>query len=129
MNGKELRSVSHYQILTYIAYQDLSRKLETWLILKFVFIHSKTVKISQDYHFRMQTLFTSIFLMEGEELRSFSYLQILTKIGYLDISRNLQIDKFWSVSSLTVKLWKSVKMIKFKYKDNLQVFSSWLEKN
>ena len=44
--------------------------------------------------------------MEGEELRSFSYLQILTKIGYPDISSNLQIDKFSSVSSLTVKTVK-----------------------
>ena len=28
MNGKELRSFSDCQILTYIAYSDLSRKLE-----------------------------------------------------------------------------------------------------
>ena len=33
MNGKELRSFSHYQILTKIAYKDLSRKLENYLIL------------------------------------------------------------------------------------------------
>ena len=28
MNGKGLRSLSDYQILTYIAYPDLSRKLQ-----------------------------------------------------------------------------------------------------
>ena len=33
MNGKELRSLSHYQILTKIAYPDLSRELENCLIL------------------------------------------------------------------------------------------------
>ena len=32
--------------------------------------------------------------MNGKELRSFSDYQILTKIGYPDLSRNLQIDKF-----------------------------------
>ena len=29
MNGKELRSFSHYQIMTLMAYLDLSGKLET----------------------------------------------------------------------------------------------------
>ena len=48
MNGTELRSYSHFQILTKIAYPDLSRNLENSLILKFVFIHCKTVKVSQD---------------------------------------------------------------------------------
>ena len=47
MNGKELRSFSHYQILTLIAYPDLSSKLENWLVLEFFFIHCKTVKVSQ----------------------------------------------------------------------------------
>ena len=28
-----------------------------------------------------------------------------------------------------MKLWKSVKMIKFECKDDLQVFSSWIEQN
>ena len=64
-----------------------------------------------------------------EKLNSFSHFKILTKIGYPDLSRNLQIDSFWSLSSLTVKLWKSVKMMKFKCKDDLQVFSWWMEKN
>ena len=84
---------------------------------------------SQNDHIWMQTWLTSIFLMEGKELRSFSHFQILTKIAYPDHSRNLQIDKFWSVSSFTVKLWKSVKMIILKCKDDLQVFNWWMEKN
>ena len=43
MNGKELRSFSHYQILTVIPYLDLSRKLENEsLILEFP---SFTVKL------------------------------------------------------------------------------------
>ena len=53
MNGRELRSFSHYQILTYIVYPDLSRKLENWLILKVVFIHCTIVKLCQDDQIRM----------------------------------------------------------------------------
>ena len=48
MNLTELRSFSHFQILTKIAYPDLNRNFEIWLNLKFVFIHCKTVKVSQD---------------------------------------------------------------------------------
>ena len=47
-NGTELRSFRHFQLLTKITYLDLSRNLENWLFLKFVFIHCKTVKVSQD---------------------------------------------------------------------------------
>ena len=47
MNGTELRSFIHFQILTWIAYSDFSRNLDNWLILKFVFIHYKAVKVSQ----------------------------------------------------------------------------------
>ena len=32
--------------------------------------------------------------MNGTELRSFSHFQILTKIAYTDLSRNVEIDKF-----------------------------------
>ena len=49
----ELRSFSHFQILTKIAYPDLSRKLENWLFLEFFFIHCKTVKVSQNDQIRM----------------------------------------------------------------------------
>ena len=129
MNGTELRSFSYFQILTWIACLDLSRNTENGLYLKFVFIHCKTVKFSQDDQIRMETWFTSVFLMNGTELRSFSHFQILTWIAYSDLSRNLQIDKFWSLSSFTVKLWKSVKMIKLNCKDDLQVFSWWMEQN
>ena len=129
MNGTELRSFHHFQILTWIAYFGPQQK--SWKLNNFeVFlIHCKTVEVSQNGHIWMQTWLTSIFLMEGKELRSFSHFPILTKIGYPDLSRNLQIDKFWSVFTSTVKLWKSVKMIKFKCKDDLQVFSRWIEQN
>ena len=48
MNGTELRSFSHFQILPWIAYSDLSRNLENWLILMFAFIPCETVKVSED---------------------------------------------------------------------------------
>ena len=44
MNGTELRSFSHFQILNKIAY---------WLILKFVFNQCKAVKISQNDQIQM----------------------------------------------------------------------------
>ena len=90
MNGTELRNFSHFQILTKIAYPDLSRKLENWLFLKFFFIHCKTVKVSQNDQIQMLNWFTSGFLMNGTELRSFSHFQILTSIIYSDLSRNLE---------------------------------------
>ena len=90
MNGTELRSFSHFQILTKIAYPDLSRKLVNWLFLEFFFIHCKTVKVSKNDQIQMQTWFTSGFLMNGTELRSFSHFQILTWIEYSDLSRNLE---------------------------------------
>ena len=48
MNGTEFRSFSDFEILTYIPYGDFSKKFEDWQCSKFVFIHSKTVKVSQD---------------------------------------------------------------------------------
>ena len=53
MNGTELRSFSHFQILTWIVYSDLSRNLENWLILMFAFIPCETVKVSQDEQIRI----------------------------------------------------------------------------
>ena len=88
----ELRSFSHFQILTSIAYSNLSWNLENWLIFKFVFIHCKSVKVSQNDQIRMWTWFTSVFLMNGTELRSFSHFQISTKIAYPNLSRNLPND-------------------------------------
>ena len=48
MNGTELRSFSHFQILTRIAYSDLSRNLEKWLIFMFAFIPCETVNVSEN---------------------------------------------------------------------------------
>ena len=53
MNGTELKSFSHFQILTKIAYSDLRRNLDNWLILKFLFINCKTLKVSQDDQIQM----------------------------------------------------------------------------
>ena len=53
MNGIELRSFSHFQILTWIAYSDLSRNLENWLILMFAFIPSEPGKVSEDDQIRI----------------------------------------------------------------------------
>ena len=54
MNGTELRSFSHFQILTKIPYPDLTRKLENLLILEFFFIDRKIVKVSQNDQIRME---------------------------------------------------------------------------
>ena len=45
------------------------------------------------------------------------------------LAENLKIDYFWSFPSFTVNLWKSVKMIKFKCKLDLQVVSWWMVQN
>ena len=129
MNGTELRSFSHFQILTKIVYPDLSRKLENWLFLEFLFIHCKTVKVSQNDQIEMQTWFTSGFLMNDTELRSFSHFQILTWIAYSDLSTNLQNWLILIFPSFPVKLWKSVKMIKFEYKHDSEAVSWWMEQN
>ena len=52
MNGMELRSFSHFQNLTKIAYPDLSRNLENCLLLKLLFIHCKAVKVSKMNKFK-----------------------------------------------------------------------------
>ena len=103
----ELRSFSHFQILIEIAYSDLSRNLENWLILKFSFIHCKTVKVSQNDQIRMQTWFTSVFLMNGTEWRSFSHFLILTWIAFSDLSRNLEN---WLISEFVFIHCKAVKV-------------------
>ena len=53
MNGTELRSFSHFQILTSIGYSDLSGNLENWPILMFAFIPCETLKVSQDDQIRI----------------------------------------------------------------------------
>ena len=110
MNRIALRSFSHFQIVTKIAYLDLSRKLENWLFLEFFFIHCKTVKVSQNDEIQMQTWFTSCFLMNGTELRSFSHFQILSKIAYPDLSRKLEnwlFLEFFIIHCKTVKVNKN----------------------
>ena len=103
MNGTELRSLTHFQILTWIAY--LSRKLENSLFLEFFFIHCKTVKDSQNDQIRMQTWFKSAFSMNGTKLRSFSHFQILTWIAYLrrKLENSLFLE-FFFIHCKTVKV-------------------------
>ena len=48
------------------------------------------MKVSQNDQIQMQTWFTGGFLMNGTELRYFNHFQILTWIGYSDLSRNLE---------------------------------------
>ena len=106
MNGTELRSFSHFQIFNCIAYSDLSRNLENWLILKFVFIHDKTVNVSQGDQIPMYKGFTSVFLMKGTELRSFCRFHVLTEIANPDLSRKLEnwlILEFFFINCKTVK--------------------------
>ena len=126
---KELKSCSRFLILTWIAYSDLRRNLENWLILKFVLIPCKTVKVRQDEQILIETWFITVFLMNGKELRSFSHFQILSWIAYSDVSRNLENWLIWSFSPLNGKLRKSVKMMKLECKHDLKVFSWWMEQN
>ena len=107
MNGTELKSFSHFQILTWIGYSDLSRNLENWLILMFAFIPCETVKVNQDDQIRIKTLFRSCFLMNFTELRSFSHFEILTKIAYPDLSRKLEnwlFLEFFFIQCKTVEI-------------------------
>ena len=71
MNGTELRSFSHFQILTKIAYRDLNRKLENWLFLGFFFIHCKIVKVSQNDQIKNANLIYKWFLDEWYRIKKF----------------------------------------------------------
>ena len=129
MNGTELRSFSHFQILTWIVYSDLSRNLENWLILMFAFIPCKTWKsvkmIKFEYKHDLQ-VFSWWMDKNSEVLVIFKFWP---KSHTRTLGENLKIDYFWSFSSFTVKLWKSVKMIKFECKLDLQVVSWWEVQN
>ena len=71
MNGTELRSYSHFQILTWIANSYLRRNIENWIILKFVFIHCKAVKVSQmDQNSNVKMIYKS-FLDEWNRIKKF----------------------------------------------------------
>ena len=122
MNGTELRSFRHFQILTWIAYSDLSRNLENWLILMFAFIPCETVKVSQDDLIRIWTWFRSRFLMNGTELRSFSHFQILTKIAYTDLSRKLEN---WLFLEFFFIHWKTVKVSQNDQISNANLIYKW----
>ena len=61
--------------------------------------------------------------MNGTELRRFSHFQILTKIAYPDLSRKHENCLILEFFLFTVKLLKTVKMIKFVRKLDFQVFS------
>ena len=131
MNGTELRTFSHYQIFYQYCIPVLEQNSsKSWLILKFVFIHWKTVKVSHNDQIRMSTWFRSVLMMNGIELRSFSHYLTLTKNAYLCLSRNLQkLTNFEVHLHSLKKLWKSVKMIKVECKDDLQVYYWWMEKS
>ena len=70
MNGTELRSFGHLQILTKIAYPDISRNLENCLILKFVFIHCETVKVSENEQIQLKHDL-QVFLDEWNRIKKF----------------------------------------------------------
>ena len=71
MNGTELRSFSHFQILTWIGYSDLSRNLENWLILMFAFIPCETVKVSEDDQISNINMIYKSFLDEWIRIKKF----------------------------------------------------------
>ena len=129
MNGTELRIFIPFQILTWIAYSDLSRNLHIdwfWSLTLFTAKLWKSIKMIK---FKCKDDLQVFFWLFLKELRSFSHFQILTKIAYPELAEILKIDWFWSFPSLTVKLWKLVKMIKFECKHDLQAFSWWMEQN
>ena len=129
MNGTELRSFNHFQILTWIGSSDLSRNLENWVISMFAFIPCETVKVSEDHQIRIYTWFRSRFLMNRTELRSFSHFQILTKIAYPDVRRKLENWLFLEVFFIHCKTLKVSQNDKFKCKLDLQVVSWWMVQN
>ena len=68
MNGTELRSFCHFQILVKIAYLDLIRNLDNLLSLKFVFFHCKTVKVSENDQIQIQKMNYKCFLDERKRI-------------------------------------------------------------
>ena len=130
MNGTELRSFSHFQILTRIAYSDLSRNLENWLILMFAFISLWNCESQWRWSNSNINMIYKYFLDEWIRIKKFLVIfKFWPKSDTRTLAENLKIDYFWSFSSFTVKLWKSVKMIKFECKLDLQVVSWWMVQN
>ena len=65
------------------------------------------MKVSQNDQIQMQTWFTSGFLMNGTELRSFSDFQIWTWMVYSDVRRILEN---WLILKFTFIYCKIVKV-------------------
>ena len=61
--------------------------------------------------------------MNGTNLRSFGHFQIWSKSHTRALLGNFKIDFFRSLTSLTVKMRKSIKMINIDCKHDLHVFS------
>ena len=91
MKVTELRSFSHFQTLTKITSRTLA-EIFNLTNLDFCLHSQSNCEVSQNDHIRKYIWFTYVFLMNGTELRGFSHFEILNKIAYPDLSRNLQID-------------------------------------
>ena len=63
------------------------------------------------------------FILNGTKLRSFGDFQILTEIVYKHIIKNFENRLIFKFVSFTVKLQKSMKMIKFDCKYVLHLSS------
>ena len=129
MNCTELRSFSHFQILTWIGYSDLSRNLENWLMLMFPSFPVKLWKSVKmiEFEYRHDLQVFSWWMVQNWEV--LVIYKFWPKSHTWTLAENLKIDYFWSFSSFTVKLWKSVKIIKFECKLDLEVVSWWMVQN
>ena len=67
--------------------------------------------------------------MNGTELRSFSHSKFWPESDTQTLAEILKIGKFWCLTSFPLKLWKSVKIIKFEYKHDSEAVSWWMEQN
>ena len=135
MNGTELRSFSHFQILTWIAYSDLSRNLENWLILMFAFIlqwMKKNSKNSQFSSFLLRSGYASLVkiwkwikLLNSvpfikKRLLNHVYIRISSSWPTFTVSQgmkaNIKISQFSrfllrSEYPIQVKIWKRLKLL------------------
>ena len=66
---QKLRSFSHFQILTKIAYPYLSRSDENWLILKFLFFDCKTTKSQSKWSNSIVNMIYTCFLDEFNKIK------------------------------------------------------------
>ena len=129
MNGKELRSFSHWQILKKLHTQTLAEILKIEKFWSFSSLTAKLWKSVEMTKFEWKHDLQVFSWWIEQNFSSFSHFRILSEIAYSKLSRKLENWLLLEFSSFTVKLWKSVKMIKFQCKPDLQVFSWWMEKN